>query len=82
MAANKRRAIRTALARLGMQAKPEEVIETLDGYGIEVSERLVTSVKLQMYRDEAKATRERSKRPPKPKTCNRPEQRKIPPRRG
>ena len=56
-----------------MQAKPEEVVEPLDGDGIEVSERLVTRVKLQMYRDEAKATKERSKRPPKPKTCNRPQ---------
>jgi hypothetical protein len=79
---NKRRAIRTALARLGMQAKPGEVVETLDGYGIEVSEKLVSRVKLQIIQDEAKATRERSKRPPKPKSRHRPQQRKIPPRRG
>ena len=30
MTADKRRAIRTMLARLGMQAKPQEVVETLE----------------------------------------------------
>ena len=82
MTANKRQAIRNMLAQLGMQAKPQEVAETLDGYGIEVSERLVSRVKVQMVQDEARATRERSKRPPKPESRHRPQQRKIPPRRG
>lgn len=82
MTVNKRRAIRNTLARLGMQAKPEQVAEALEGYGIVVSGRLVSRVKLQILLDEAKAVRERSKRPPKSKTRKRPQQRKIPPRRG
>ena len=42
-----------------MQTKPEEIGETLEGYGIEVGESLVSRVKVQMFRDEAKATRKR-----------------------
>ena len=80
MTANKRRAIRNTLVRLGMHAKPGKIAEALEMYGIEVSEKLVSRVKIQMFRDEAKAARERFKRPPMPNTCNRPQQRKIPPR--
>lgn len=82
MTTNKRNSIRTTLARLGMHATPEQVVEALHDLGIEVSERFVTQVKTQMMRDEAKATRERSKRPPKTKSRSRPQQQKIPPRRG
>ena len=82
MTTNKRKAIRTTLARLGMHATSQQVIEALHELGIEVSERFVSQVKAQMLRDEDKATRERSKRPPKTKSRNRPQQRKIPPRRG
>jgi hypothetical protein len=64
-----------------MQAKPDQVCEVLDNYGIYVSERLVHQVRMQILRDEAKATRERTKRPPGSKTRRRPQQRKIPPRR-
>ena len=60
----------------------EQVVEALHEVGIEVSERFVSQVKAQMLRDEAKATRERSKRPPKTKSRSRPQQQKIPPRRG
>ena len=81
MTANKRRAIRTALARLGMQAKPHEVVDVLDSYGIAVSPRLVHMVKLQIVREDAKAARERFKRTVKPSSGSRPQQRKIPPRR-
>ena len=81
MTADKRRAIRTVLARLGMQAKPQEVVETLESYGVSVGPRLVRLVKLQILRDDAKAARERFKLPPKPRTGKRPQQRKIPPRR-
>jgi len=79
--ANERRAIRNTLDRLGMQAKPEQVVADLESHGLEVSDRFVGRVKMQILRDEAKAARERFKRPPKPKTCKRPQQRKIPPRR-
>jgi len=79
--ANERRAIRNTLDRLGMQAKPEQVVADLESHGLEVSDRFVSLVKMQMLRDDAKAARERSKRPPKPKTHNRPQRRKIPPRR-
>jgi hypothetical protein len=78
---NKRRAIRNTLARLGMQARPDQVVEALENYGIEVSHRFVSRVKIQILQDESKAARERAERPPKPKTCKRPQQRKIPPRR-
>ena len=82
MTVNKRKAIRTTLARLGMHATPQQVIEALHELDIEVSERFVSQVKAQILRDEAKATRERSKRPPKTKGHSRPQQQKIPPRRG
>jgi hypothetical protein len=79
--ANNRRAIRNTLDRLGMQAEPERVVADLESHGMEVSDRFVSLVKMQMLRDDAKAARERSKRPPKPKNHNRPQRRKIPPRR-
>ena len=82
MPVNRRKAIRTTLARLGMHATPEQVVEALYGLGIDVSERFVSQVKAQMHRQEAQATRERSKRPPKTKIPSRPQQQKIPPRRG
>ena len=81
MTANERRAIRNTLDRLGMQAKPEQVVADLESHGMEVSDRFVSLVKMQMLRDDAKAARERSKRPPKPKARRRPQRRKIPPRR-
>jgi hypothetical protein len=81
MTANERRAIRNTLDRLGMQAKPEQVVADLESHGLEVSDRFVSLVRMQLLRDDAKAARERSKRPPKPKAHNRPQRRKIPPRR-
>ena len=55
-----------------------ERVAALESYGIEVSENFVARVKAQMFGSETKAARERSKRPPKTKSCNRPQQRKIP----
>jgi serine/threonine protein kinase len=75
---NKRRAIRSTLARLGMHSTPTQVVAALESYGIEVSENFVARVKAQMFGSETKAARERSKRPPKTKSRNRPQQRKIP----
>ena len=43
--ADKRRAIRIVLARLGMQAKPQEVVETLESYGVSVGPHLVRLVR-------------------------------------
>lgn len=82
MTVNKRRAIRNTLGRLGMQATPTQVVEALEGFGVEVSETFVSQVRLQMLRHDTKATRERSKRPPKIKSRKRPQQRKIPGRGG
>jgi len=78
---NERRAIRNTLDRLGMQAKPEQVVADLESHSLEVSDRFVSLVKMQLLRDDAKAARERSKRPPKLKVRHRPQRRKIPPRR-
>jgi len=75
---NLRRAIRDTLRQLGMQADPQQVIETLQQYGVEVSTRLVTSVMAEMRREEARAEREQAKRPPVDKSRRRPQQRKIP----
>jgi hypothetical protein len=80
--ANKQKAIRSTLARLGMHAKPKQVVNELECFGIEVSEDFVSRVKEQIRREESKTLRERSKRPPKNKSLNRPQQRKIPQRRG
>jgi len=78
MTVNSQRAIRSALHRLGAQAPPERVVEELESYGIEVSEYFVNRVRMQIHRDAAKATRERSKRPPKTRVRWRPQRRKIP----
>ena len=78
---NKRKAIRTLLARIGLHATPEQVVDALRDIGIGASTRLVAQVKAQMLRDEAKAIKERSKRPPKTKSRRRPQQQKNPPRR-
>jgi hypothetical protein len=81
MTSNRQRAIRNTLDQLGMQAKPEQVVEALESHGLDVSDRFVSLVKMQMLRYEAKAAREGFKRPPKLKTRYRPQRRKIPPRR-
>ena len=82
MTANKQKAIRSTLARLGMHATSKQVVDELAGFGIEVSEDFVSRVKEQIRREESKALQERSKRPPKTKSRKRPQQRKIPQRRG
>lgn len=47
----KRRAIRNAFARLGMQSKPGEVVAALTLHGIVVSEDQVRAVLMEMLRD-------------------------------
>jgi hypothetical protein len=63
---------------MGMGSSPAAVVEALEGYGIEVSERFVTQVRSQMILDESKAKRRRLKREPKVKSRKRPQNRKIP----
>lgn len=80
--ANQNRAIREAFTRLGLHISTKQVVEALAELGVETNEALVLSVKGQMAREQAKVVREQAKRPPKSKSHNRPQQRKIPPRRG
>jgi hypothetical protein len=78
---DKRRAIRSALGRLGMQAGAGEVVAELARLGISVSEALVSRVKLDMLRASARAdaVRQRQRKPPAPPPTYRPQKR--PPRR-
>jgi len=65
-----------------MHAAPKQVVDELAGFDIDVSEKFVSRVKDQIRREVSKALQERSKRPPKTKSHSRPQQRKIPQRRG
>ena len=58
---SKAKAIQNALARLGMQASPEQVVATLAGFGIDVSEGLVRQVNVDMLKQAAKVERQRVK---------------------
>ena len=51
---SKARAIQNALARLGMQASPEQVVAALADLGIVVNEALVRQVKVEMLKQAAK----------------------------
>jgi hypothetical protein len=74
------RAIRNAVARLGMQASPKQIAAFLSNFGIDVSEALVQRVKLEMLKETAKAERQRVKVPNVARpTVRRPP--KVPPRR-
>ena len=75
------RAIQNALARLGMQASPKQVVAALAEFGIDVTETLVRQVKVQMLKRLAKVERQQVKA----STAERPQvrnQRKLPPRRS
>jgi hypothetical protein len=48
--ANKKRAVRAALARLGMQARPAEVVAALASWGVTVSEAMVRAVAFELRR--------------------------------
>jgi hypothetical protein len=77
---NRRKAIRHALARLGMQAKSHEVIAHLAGYDIAVSETLVQRVRLDMLRKIGDQRRQPLKSLGQRTHLRRPP--KVPPRRG
>jgi hypothetical protein len=75
------RAIRNAVARLGMQASPKQIIAFLANFGIDVSEALVRRVKVEIWKETAKAERQRVKVPNTAQpTVRRPP--KVPPRRS
>ncbi len=75
------RAIRNAVARLGMQASPKQIVAFLANFGIDVSEALIRWVKVEMLKETAKAERQRLKVPNVARpTIRRPP--KMPPRRS
>lgn len=82
MAAERRRAIKSMFGQLGMHAAPARVVEALGGVGVDVSETFVAKVRAQMLREDAAAERARAKDVPTSRRRKRPQQRKIPPRRG
>jgi hypothetical protein len=51
---SRKRAVENALGRLGMQAKPEEVIAALAQQGIEVSEEFVRLVRIGLLKATAR----------------------------
>ena len=70
-----------ALARLGMQASPSQVVAALAEFGIDVTDTQVRQVKLDMLKQAAKSERQRVKVP----KIERPQvrrPRKVPPRRS
>jgi hypothetical protein len=75
------RAIQIALARLGMQARPAQVVAALADIGIVVNEALVRQVRVKILKQAAKVERQQVKTP----QIERPQVRrppKLPPRRS
>jgi hypothetical protein len=74
-------AIQNALARLGMQARPAQVVAALAAFEIDVTEALVRQVKVQMLRQAARVERHQVRNPQLERpTVRRPP--KLPPRRS
>lgn len=76
------RTIKSTIARLGPHAKPEQIMRALAEMDVDVSETHISKIKMQMLRGEAKAERHRLKKPVKDRRRKRPQQKKIPGRRG
>jgi hypothetical protein len=75
------RAIQNALDRLGMQARPEQVVAALADIGIFVTEALVLQVKMRMLKRLVQVERQQVRTP----QIERPQVRrppKVPPRRS
>jgi hypothetical protein len=75
-----KRAIQNALARLGIQASPTQVVALVARFGIAVTEALVRQVKVQMLKTVARVKRQQVQIP----RTGRPQVRrpaKVPPRR-
>src|SRR5262245_39541637 len=78
---SKTRAIQNALARLGMQASPEQVVAAAAEFGIDVTEALVRQVKVELLKRAAKVERHQMRNPQVERpTVRRPP--KLPPRRS
>ena len=81
---SKRRAIQNALGRLGWHASSKDVVALLANFGIEVSEGLVSKVKIESLKksDEIKRHEEKlkvaDKRRKKPMNQKKPQQRTYP----
>lgn len=60
---SKARAIQNTLARLGMQASPEQVIAALAEFGIDVNEGLVRQVKMDTLKQAARIERQQVRTP-------------------
>ena len=74
-------AIQNALARLGMQARPAQVVAALADIGIVVNEALVRQVRVKILKQAAKVERQQVRTP----QIERPQVRhppKLPPRRS
>jgi hypothetical protein len=76
----KRRAIRDALHRLGLHARPAQVVAALAGRGVVVSAGQVRAVLFELLRGPAGPGRRDAARPPAPPPARR--FRTPPPRRG
>ena len=57
------RAIQNTLARLGMQASPEQVAAALANFGIVVNEALVRQVRVEMLKQAARIERQQVRTP-------------------
>ncbi len=57
----KARAVLTVLGRLGLHAKPSDVVAELAKYGIEVSAGLVQKVKIELMKDTSGVRRQKAK---------------------
>jgi hypothetical protein len=57
------RAIHSTLARLGMQARPAQVVAALADLGIVVNEALVRQVKVEMLKQAAKSKQQQVRTP-------------------
>jgi hypothetical protein len=78
---SKMRAIQNALARLGMQARPAQVVAALADIGIVVNEALVRQVRVELLKQAARVERQQVRTP----QIERPQVRrppKLPPRRS
>ena len=60
---SKTRAIQNALARLGMQASPKQVVAALAEFGIDVDEGQVRQFKVDMLKQAAKVERQQVRTP-------------------
>jgi hypothetical protein len=69
--ASKKHAIKMALFRLGMQARPKEVVQSLAEQDIFVSHDLVRLVKIEMTEKLMEVTRSRFKKVILPKSLHR-----------